>query len=169
MLLLPSSAASVSPQRPPWAFLGLHSSFALYAESLQLADLSALLRQTTTRTEPETCWPSSASVSLREDVSTTEADATAELSQPSALLTNPFLRTDEVESMKKYSEIIESLKISGASGVSGKQSDLSTAVRKTVVIKGDPAHKSLPLQPLASPPRLDDVILTGGLTQSFFE
>jgi stearoyl-CoA desaturase (delta-9 desaturase) len=75
----------------------------------------------------------------------------------------------EVESMKKYSEIIESLKISGASGVSGKQSDLSTAVRKTVVIKGDPAHKSLPLQPLASPPRLDDVILTGGLTQSFFE
>lgn len=75
----------------------------------------------------------------------------------------------EVESMKKYSEVIESLKESGAAGVSGKQSDLSTAVRKTVVIKGDPAHKSLPLQPLASPPRTDEMIMTGGLTQSFFE
>lgn len=79
-----------------------------------------------------------------------------------------FPSTDEVEAMKKYSEVIESLKISGADGVGGKQSDLSTAVRKTVVIKGDPAHKSLPLQSLPHPPQFQEKILTGGLSQSFF-
>jgi stearoyl-CoA desaturase (delta-9 desaturase) len=70
--------------------------------------------------------------------------------------------------MKKYSEVIESLKISGADGVGGKASDLSTSVRKTTIIKGDPAHKSLPLQPLPDPPQFDQLIMTGGISQSFF-
>lgn len=90
--------------------------------------------------------------------------------EPSLLLVRSLIslsHTDEVEAMKKYSQVIEDLKISGAAGVSGKQSDLSTAVRKTVLIKGDPAHKSLPLQPLSAPPRTDELILTGGLSQAY--
>jgi stearoyl-CoA desaturase (delta-9 desaturase) len=75
----------------------------------------------------------------------------------------------EVESMKKYSEVIEALKESGAAGCAGKQSDLTTAVRKTVVVKGDPAKKSLPLQPLASPPKTDELRLLGGLSQRYAE
>ncbi|GAA5888456.1 hypothetical protein JCM16303_002773 [Sporobolomyces ruberrimus] len=69
----------------------------------------------------------------------------------------------EVEANKKYSELIENLKVSGASGVEGKGSDLAKSVKKTVVIKGNPAHHGEPLGTVSHPPRFDDVRLTGGL------
>lgn len=74
----------------------------------------------------------------------------------------------EVESLKKYSEVIESLKESGAYGCSGKQNDISTSVRKTVVIKGDPSRKTDHVNKLVDPPTLNENNLTGGLSQSFF-
>lgn len=70
--------------------------------------------------------------------------------------------------MKKYSEIIESLKLSGSAGVESKAADLSTTARKTVAIKGDPAKKSLPLSDLVTPPAFDKTDINGGLSQSFF-
>ncbi|GAA5980587.1 hypothetical protein JCM5350_004357 [Sporobolomyces pararoseus] len=69
----------------------------------------------------------------------------------------------EVESLKKYSQLIEDLKISGADGVAGKSGDLSTAVRKTTVIKGDPQLLHAPLGKVEHVPRLDSPRLTGGL------
>ncbi|ORY77210.1 putative stearoyl-CoA 9-desaturase [Leucosporidium creatinivorum] len=73
----------------------------------------------------------------------------------------------EVESMKLYSEIIESLKISGAAGVSGKAADLSTEVKPTVVIKGSSALKGLQVKTLDDAPRCDEIRMTGGISQAF--
>jgi stearoyl-CoA desaturase (delta-9 desaturase) len=75
----------------------------------------------------------------------------------------------EVESLKKYSEVIENLKDSGAYGCAGKTSDISSTVRRTVVIKGDPAHKGEHLNTLAHPPTTNEKHVIGGLSQSFFE
>ncbi|GAA5955869.1 hypothetical protein JCM3765_000024 [Sporobolomyces pararoseus] len=69
----------------------------------------------------------------------------------------------EVESLKKYSQLIEDLKASGADGVAGKSGDLSTAVRKTTAIKGDPQLLHAPLGKVERVPRLDSSRLTGGL------
>lgn len=74
----------------------------------------------------------------------------------------------EVEALKKYSEVIENLKTSGAYGCAGKTSDISSTVRRTVVIKGDPAHVGEPLQPLENSPSTTEQALLGGLSQSFF-
>ncbi|GAA6024971.1 hypothetical protein JCM10207_008122 [Rhodosporidiobolus poonsookiae] len=71
----------------------------------------------------------------------------------------------EVESMKKYSELIETLRESGAEGVSGKSADLSTAVRRNVVIKGDPQLKGAPLGKPQKLPKLDSLRINGGLGQ----
>ena len=40
---------------------------------------------------------------------------------------------DEVESLKKYSEVINSLLVSGGEGVAGKSADISATDRKSVV------------------------------------
>ncbi|GAA5920946.1 hypothetical protein JCM1841_003637 [Sporobolomyces salmonicolor] len=69
----------------------------------------------------------------------------------------------EVEALKKYSEVIETLRQSGAEGVAGKTSDLSTAVRKTVTIKGDPQLRGAELEPVERPPTFETMRLTGGL------
>lgn len=70
--------------------------------------------------------------------------------------------------MKQYSAIIESLKISGAAGVSGKAADLSDEVKPTVVIKGYTALKGMPVRELSDAPRCDEVRMTGGISQSYF-
>ncbi|GAA6064368.1 hypothetical protein JCM10212_004101 [Sporobolomyces blumeae] len=69
----------------------------------------------------------------------------------------------EIESLKKYSEVIEALKVSGADGVAGKSGDLSTTVRKTVAIKGDPQFRGAPLKEPEYIPTFDSVQVTGGL------
>lgn len=69
----------------------------------------------------------------------------------------------EIESLKKYSHLIEDLKKSGADGVAGKSGDISTTVRKTSVIKGDPQLAHAPLGKLSRVPKLDSARLTGGL------
>ena len=74
----------------------------------------------------------------------------------------------EVEALKKYSEVIENLKASGAYGCAGKTSDISSTVRRTVVIKGDPAKQGESLKPLENPPSTNEGHLIGGLSQSFF-
>lgn len=65
--------------------------------------------------------------------------------------------------MKKYSEIIDSLKASGGEGASSKGSDLGASVRKTVPIKGDPDKKGTLETKLVYVPVLDGTKLTGGL------
>jgi len=72
----------------------------------------------------------------------------------------------EVESLKKYSQLIEDLKISGADGVAGKSGDHSTTARKTSVIKGDPQLFHAPLNKLDRVPKLDSVRVNGGLGQA---
>ncbi|GAA5919031.1 hypothetical protein JCM6882_009685 [Rhodosporidiobolus microsporus] len=69
----------------------------------------------------------------------------------------------EVEALKKYSEVIEALKESGAEGVSGKGADLSTTQRRNVVIKGDPQLKGAPLGKPQKLPHFDTIRLTGGI------
>jgi stearoyl-CoA desaturase (delta-9 desaturase) len=69
----------------------------------------------------------------------------------------------EIESLKKYSQLIEDLKISGSDGVAGKSGDISTTVRKTSAIKGDPSLLHAPVQTVERVPRLDSTRLTGGL------
>jgi stearoyl-CoA desaturase (delta-9 desaturase) len=70
----------------------------------------------------------------------------------------------EVESLKKYSQLIVDLKISGGEGCAGKSADMSTgAVRKTVPIKGDPTHKGLPLTSLEVQPNFREQRNNGGL------
>ena len=70
----------------------------------------------------------------------------------------------EVEALKKHSEIIAHLKESGAAGVSGKQNDISSSVRKTVPIKADPANKARSVLDLPNPPTLHEFSMTGGLS-----
>ncbi|GAA5942829.1 stearoyl-CoA 9-desaturase [Sporobolomyces koalae] len=69
----------------------------------------------------------------------------------------------EIESLKKYSQLVEDLKLYGADGVAGKSGDLSTSVRKTTVIKGDPQLRHAALQTPAKVPNLRDTRMLGGL------
>jgi len=69
----------------------------------------------------------------------------------------------EIESLKKYSQLIEDLKVSGAEGVAGKSGDISTKTRKTVVMKGDPQLLHASLGTPTRIPKLDTPRMTGGL------
>ncbi|GAA5977379.1 hypothetical protein JCM10908_004958 [Rhodotorula pacifica] len=69
----------------------------------------------------------------------------------------------EVEHTKKYSQLIDQLKESGAEGCAGKSNDLTAVARKQVVIKGDPQLKGVPLATVERPPTFTDARLTGGL------
>jgi stearoyl-CoA desaturase (delta-9 desaturase) len=70
----------------------------------------------------------------------------------------------EVETLKKYSQLIVDLAISGGEGVAGKSADLQTGLPAVKsVIKGDPAFKDLPLQTLAHTPEFNSSQFTGGL------
>lgn len=52
----------------------------------------------------------------------------------------------EIETLKKYSEVVHNLALYGAEGVAGKAGDLgSGAIKKTVTIKGAPENKGIPL------------------------
>lgn len=59
----------------------------------------------------------------------------------------------EVETLKAYSEVVKNLAISGAEGVAGKSGDFGLTPKKLVAIKGDPAHKGIPLEPLTAVPQ----------------
>ncbi|GAA6007440.1 stearoyl-CoA 9-desaturase [Rhodotorula paludigena] len=69
----------------------------------------------------------------------------------------------EVEHLKRFSDVIESLKESGADGVAGKSADLQSGPVRVSVIKGDPALKSAPLDNLSNAPTFKVNRLTGGL------
>jgi len=70
----------------------------------------------------------------------------------------------EVESLKKYSDIIQSLAIAGQSGVGGKGSDLAAGPAKaTTIIKGNPDHRGAPIEALAYTPVFDSTTLNGGI------
>lgn len=76
-------------------------------------------------------------------------------------------RPDEVESLKKYSAVIEALATSGAEGVAGKAADLSdgtaASARRTVVIKGDPTKKGAALGALPYVAEFEGTKLLAGL------
>lgn len=84
-----------------------------------------------------------------------------------AVLTPPFFppSTDEVESLKKYSQLIVDLKESGGEGCAGKAADMSTgAARKTVPIKGNPDKKGAAyLEGLSIEPNFSEQRNNGGL------
>lgn len=69
----------------------------------------------------------------------------------------------EVEHLRKYSQLIEALKESGADGCAGKTNDLKSGPTKHVAIKGDPQLKGVPLTTVDHPPKFNDTRLTGGL------
>jgi stearoyl-CoA desaturase (delta-9 desaturase) len=70
----------------------------------------------------------------------------------------------EVETLKKYSQLIADLAVSGGEGVAGKSADLQTGLPTVKsLIKGDPAYKDLPLQPLAKSPEFNSSVFVGGL------
>jgi stearoyl-CoA desaturase (delta-9 desaturase) len=69
----------------------------------------------------------------------------------------------EVESMKKYSEIIHLLEISGGNGTANKGSDLKALSKKMVPIKGNTGKKASLEPKLVYQPEYDGTKLTGGL------
>ncbi|KAM0753685.1 putative stearoyl-CoA 9-desaturase [Meredithblackwellia eburnea MCA 4105] len=70
----------------------------------------------------------------------------------------------EIESLKKYSEVITSLNESGAAGVGGKQADLTSGpARKTVQITGNPGNKGKSLVEPEYVPKFSGTQLCAGL------
>ena len=70
----------------------------------------------------------------------------------------------EVETLKKYSQLVADLAISGGEGVAGKSADLQTGLPPVKsIIKGDPAFKDLPLKVLEKTPEFNSMVFTGGL------
>jgi hypothetical protein len=60
-----------------------------------------------------------------------------------------FAYSDEIESLKKYSAVIEALSVSGGEGCAGKAGDLGDGkAKKTVAITGNPLLKGRPLESL---------------------
>lgn len=64
--------------------------------------------------------------------------------------------------MKKYSEIIHLLEVSGGNGTANKGSDLKAESKKMVPIKGNAEKKALEPK-LVYQPEYDGTKLTGGL------
>ncbi|KAI5481749.1 hypothetical protein MNV49_000026 [Pseudohyphozyma bogoriensis] len=72
----------------------------------------------------------------------------------------------EVESLKKYSAVVAALEESGMEGANSKGADLvkkGEPAKATVVIKGDPSNKGLPLVRDVYIPDLYNTSLNGGL------
>lgn len=70
----------------------------------------------------------------------------------------------EIETLKKYSEVIENLRVSGNAGTAGKAGDLGKGLaQRTVGIKENPAYHGLPISTLEHKIDFNVPRNTGGL------